>query len=278
MFLARHLGVLEEATFLVAEYPTPSELMISFQNRALDVIIVTADDAIRLASYGQDIRIVSVLGYSEGADAIMARPDLDGVPALKGKVIGFESDVAGAYVLARALDKYGLHPRDVTLRSSRADRMNRMFAQSVVDAVVTYDPHRAALARAGARMIFDTAELPGEFVEVMVTRSEVIARQANQLRQVVDAWNTGLQYLQRNPRAAAEIVAPRDHVSPDQLLASLKFIRFAEPEESRRMLAPNQPEFAQLLKKTAEFGLKYEILPGPVDVGALRDDRIVRPQ
>lgn len=277
LYLARHLEALDENQFLLAEYPTPSEMMISFQNRALDVVVVAADDAIRLASYGQDARIVSVLGYSEGADAILGKQEFDGVPALRGKVIGFESDASGAYVLARALDKYGVHPDDVTLRSSRADRLNRMFSQGVVDALVTYDPHRAALIRAGgARVLFDTAEIPGEIAEVLVARSEIITRETAQLRRVVAAWNAGLAYLRRNPKAAAEIVAARDRLQPDQLLASLKLVRFVEPSEVPAMLAPGDNAFTALLRKTSEFALKYNLIPGPVDIASIRDDRLVR--
>lgn len=276
LFLARHLNALDENQFLVAEYPSPSELMISYQNRALDVVSVTLDDAIRLASHGDDARIVSVLGYSEGADAIMGRPDLEAIGDLRGKVIGFESDASGAYVLARALEKYGVGIDEVTLRSSRADRMNRMFAQAILDAVVTYDPHRAALARAGARSLFDSAEMRGEFIEVLVARSDAIRGFPVQLRKLVEAWDAGLEYLKRNPRAAAEVLAPRDRVTPDQMVASLKLIRFAEAGEAARMLAPGDNTFSELLRKTAEFELKHNLIPSPVNVTALRDDSFVR--
>src|SRR5688572_869309 len=37
LYIARHLEALDEKHFLLAEYPTPSEMMIAFQNRALDV-------------------------------------------------------------------------------------------------------------------------------------------------------------------------------------------------------------------------------------------------
>src|SRR5689334_11429272 len=96
LFVARHLAVLDESAVQVAEYPTVSELLLAFRDRARAAITVTVDDVARLASYGQDLRIVAVLTFSHGADALVGRSDLDGVAALKGRAVAFETDTLGA--------------------------------------------------------------------------------------------------------------------------------------------------------------------------------------
>ena len=277
LFLARHLGELNEAAVQLADYPTASELMLSFQNRALDVITVTIDDVIRLASYGHDVRIVAVLAHSNGADALLGRADLPDVAALRGKSVAFEADTLGAYLLARALDLHGVSPAEVTLRSSRADRLNRFFTMGLADAVVTYDPYRAALLRAGMKVLFDSSRIPGEIVNVLAARASTIAAQLPAARHLVEAWNSGVEYLQANGRMAAEIVARRERTTPDLLASSFGLLRFAGVDESRRELAPDGAALAPVLQKTADFMLAQNLIPKPVDTAPLRDDRLARP-
>jgi NitT/TauT family transport system substrate-binding protein len=278
LFLARHLGALDENVVQIADYPTPSELMLSFQNSALDAITVTLDDVARLASYGHNARIIAVLTYSQGADALLGREDLPDVRSLRGKTIAFEADTLGAYLLARALDKHDVLPAEVTLRSSRADRLNRFFSMSLADAVVTYEPYRSSLIRAGAKVLFDSAEIPGEVVNVLVTRAELLPQNLPALRHLVAAWNRGVEYLKASPRAAAEVVARRERSTTELFVASLRLLRFAGVDESRRALARDGGELAKVLQKTAGFMLAQNLLPKAVDTSPLIDDRATRPE
>ena len=276
LFLARHLAVLDEKAIQIAEYPTVSELLLSFQNRALDAVTVTVDDAARLVSYRQDLRIVAILTYSNGADALVGRSDLPDVAALRGKAVAFETDTLGAYFLARALDRNGLKPQDVIMRSSRADRLNRFISMNLADAVVTYEPYRGSLLRSGGKVLFDSAQLPGEIVHVLAVRSDVLVRHASALRLMMRAWHEAAKYLVEHPRAAAEVVAIRERTTSDLFVASLDLLRFAKPEESSKLLAPGANDFSRMLQATADFMLKFDLLPSPVDTSSLRDDRVVR--
>ncbi len=277
LFLARHLGVLNEKAVQIAEYPTVSELLLSFQNRALDAVTVTADDVARLVGYRQDLRIVAILTYSNGADALVGRSDLADVRALRGKAVAFETDTLGAYFLARALDRNGLSPDDVIMRSSRADRLNRFISMNLADAVVTYEPYRGSLVRSGAKVLFDSSQLPGEIVHVLAVRSDALVRHTAALRQMMKAWHEAAKYLAEHPRAAAEVVSIRERTTPDFFVASLDLLRFATPEESAKLLAPGANDFSRMLQATADFMLKFDLLPAPVDAATLRDDRVVRP-
>jgi NitT/TauT family transport system substrate-binding protein len=277
LFLARHLRVLDEKAIQIAEYPTVSELVLSFQNRALDAIMVTVADAARLASFRHDLRIVAVLTYSNGADAIVGVPSLTDVASLRGKTVVFETDTLGAYFLARALDKAGLAATDVNLRASRADRANRFITMKEADAVVTYEPYRTSLLRLGTKVIFDSSQLPGEIVHVLAVRSDVILRRIADLKRLMQAWHQGAEYLAANSRAAAEVLAIRERLTPDQFVASLDLLRFVKLEESRQLLSPGANDFSRMLQSTADFMLKHDLLPAPVDASSLRDDHVVRP-
>ena len=93
----------------------------------------------------------------------------------------------------------------------------------------------------------------------------------------MEAWNSGVEYLQANGRMAAEIVARRERTTPDLLASSFGLLRFAGLDESRRELAPDGAALAPVLQKTADFMLAQNLIPKPVDTAPLRDDRLARP-
>jgi NitT/TauT family transport system substrate-binding protein len=276
MFVARHNGALNEKVFQIAEYPTASELMLAFQNGALDAITVTLDDVLRLASYGHDVKIVMLTAQSNGADAILGRSNMADLSALKGKTVGFESNTLGAFLLARALEKHGLSPKDLNLSATRVDRLNRQFTVGLVDAVVTYEPYRSTLVRAGAKVLFDSSELPGEIMDALVVRRPVLEQQTAALDSLVSAWMEGLEFLQKDPRAAAAIVARRERTTPEAFVKSLELVRLMGLEENRRAFDPGNAEVMQRLQRTADFMLRYDLLPRPVAVTTLMDGRLVR--
>lgn len=276
LFLGRHLGALDERLINLAEYPTASELMLSFRNRALDVITVTLDDALRLASYGHDVRIISLLARSHGADALVGRKEMADPTSLRGKTVGFESDTLGAYLLAKALDAHGIGPDEVIMRPARVDRLSRQLSMGAVDGLVTYEPHLAAVKRMGGKVLFDSAQIPGQIISVLVARADSLQPQRAALEQVIKGWEAGLQHLQAEPRAAAAIVGPRERQTTDLFVESLKLLRFVSMAENRRLLAPGDSELPALLEKCAGFMARYDLLPRAVAVTALRDDRFVK--
>ena len=276
MFVARHNGALNEKVFQIADYPTASELMLAFQNGALDAITVSLDDVLRLASYGHDVKIVLLTAQSNGADAILGRSNMADLSALKGKTVGFESNTLGAFLLARALEKHGLTPKDLNLSATRVDRLNRQFTVGLMDAVVTYEPYRSALVRAGAKVLFDSTELPGEIMDALVVRRTVLEQQTAALESLVLAWMQGLEFLQKDPRAAASIVARRERTTTEAFVKSLELVRFMDLAENRRVFDPGNADVMQLLQRTADFMLRYDLLPRPVTVTGLMDGRLVR--
>jgi NitT/TauT family transport system substrate-binding protein len=275
-FLARHLRALDPAQIRIAEYPTASELMLSFQNQALDAIATTLDDALRLASYGHAFKILSVLAFSHGFDALVGGSRVSEVQAIRGKVVGFEANSLGAFLLAKALDRHGIKAGEIILRPWRIDRLNRQLTARVIDAAVTYDPYRSLLLQAGARVIFDSADIPGESCSVLLVRGDALPTHAQALRQVIQGWSEGLRFLQSQGTKAAAAMTGGGHTDVDAFLASMNLLRFVQPGENVRLLGSGEESLDILLSRTAEFMLQYDLLPKPVTVAGLRDNRFLQ--
>src|SRR5262249_40657375 len=84
LYLARELGYMDPKMVQLVEYPSASEVMRAFRNQAIDGMVITLDEMFGLAADGLQPRAILVVDISHGADAILARPGMPTMKALKG--------------------------------------------------------------------------------------------------------------------------------------------------------------------------------------------------
>lgn len=85
--MARKQNQLPSSVRLV-EYASGAEVLSAFRNRSIDLAAVTLDEAISLAEHDASLRVGLVLDHSNGADALVARPDIRQLADLKGRSVG----------------------------------------------------------------------------------------------------------------------------------------------------------------------------------------------
>src|SRR5687768_8198121 len=74
LFLARDLGYFDSAKVQIVNCPGTPEIHRSFQNYAIEVATVTLDEALQLSQTQPDVRIICAIDFSNGADALLAKP------------------------------------------------------------------------------------------------------------------------------------------------------------------------------------------------------------
>lgn len=275
LFLARSLGYFDERRIQLVEFPSAAEMLFAYRNRVIDAATVTTDDVLRLAADGRSERVVLVLGVSNGADAVLAKPPTTSAADLKGHKIAVESNSLGSYVLARALDSAGLTLADVQLISGRIDRHDRELTVGTADVVVTYEPFLSRILRRGTTSVFDSAKMPGEIAEVLVVPAQLAAQPPAALSELKTAWFRALEYLAAQPDDAIQRMAPREAITPAQFRQSLDLVRFADLAENRRLLAAPTATLPAQMQKMADFMVRAKMLPQTVDTAALVSDRLI---
>lgn len=236
LHLARTLGVVDESRVEFVEFPSAPEMMQAFRNGVIDAATVTTDDVLRLADDGHDFRIVLVMDYSLGLDAILARPEVKDVAALKGRTVAVESSSLGAYILASGLAAAKRSPSDVKILSTRADRMDRELAAGAVDAVVCSEPHRTLLLRQGLHSIYDSSVLYTDVMTMVVVQAPLAQNPPAALRDVAAVWLRGVDYLQQNRNDAVRQIAPRQRLTPAEVVDALSRARFSGEKDNFRQL------------------------------------------
>lgn len=264
VYLARELGLLSADQVRLVEFGSTTDVMKAFRNELLDAAMVTLDESLQLLAQGERLKIVLVVDVSGGGDAILGQPYMTAMSDLKGKRVGLESSALGAYVLTRALDIHHLARSMLTLVPLEVDSHYRAFQEQQVDAVVTFEPTKTRLQALGAKVLFDSRELPGEIVDILVVHERVMSQQARHIAHLVDAWYQALDYLNTEPEPAANIMSKRHGITPQALTAGLAGLRFPNASENQQLIQGTDPDLLPVARRLASLMLDAQLIDGAV--------------
>lgn len=155
-----------------------------------DGVSATNMDTLSIPSgSGVDTTALIVGDFSNGNDAVILKGE-GGLEDLAGMPVNLVELSVSHYLLARALDSVGLAERDLdgVINTSDAD-MIAAFQTDDVQAVVTWNPLVSTIMESPeANMLFDSSDIPGEIIDMMVVNTEVLEANPDFGRALVGAW------------------------------------------------------------------------------------------
>ena len=155
-----------------------------------DGVSATNMDTLSIPSGGGvDTTALIVGDYSNGNDAVILKGDGD-LTALAGMPVNLVELSVSHYLLARGLDCVGLSEADLdgVINTSDAD-MIAAFATDDVQAVVTWNPLVSEILNdPAATKLFDSSDIPGEIIDLMVVNTETLAANPDFGKALVGAW------------------------------------------------------------------------------------------
>ena len=242
LFLATRMGSLPPEEFRFVEFSNSSAVGRGFRNNALEAACLTMDEVFYALQDGMDPVVLIVLDESCGADVLLAHKGINSLSELKGKRIGVEIAAVETYTLTRALQSVGLSVKDVIPVYLPIEKHLEAFQSGSVDAVVTYEPVRTKLLKAGAVDLFNSSKIPGEIVDVLVVRRDYLQNHPERGKLLQQSWFLALAQMRRSPHESAKIMALREKVSSEEFETSLKGLHLPDQEESRLLLGGDTPK------------------------------------
>jgi NitT/TauT family transport system substrate-binding protein len=260
LYLARELGRLDPQAVQLVEYPSASEVLRAFRNQAIDGMVISLDELFGLAVDGLQPRVVVVVDVSHGADVVVGRPGMRTMRDLAGKSVAVEGGALGAFVLSRALTLAGMQPGDVKVVHLESNEQPSAFEKGLVDGAVTFDPYRTQLLKAGAATLFDSTRIPGEIVDLLAVRADVLEKRPDAVRALLTGWFGATDYMQREPRDAAQRMGVRQQTSGEQFLEAQRGLHVPSREENLKMLGGPTPELAVTGRRLMALMLEARLL------------------
>ncbi|MDP2869603.1 ABC transporter substrate-binding protein [Methyloversatilis sp.] len=232
LVLARERGLIDPANLRVVELESSGESARQLRNGLLEAAGLTLAEAIELASSGMDIKVVAILSLSKGADAVVAQPGFANAAALKGARIGMENSALADVMLQRLLEAGALQRDALSLSRLPVFEHENALMRGRVDAVITFEPVLSSLVSAGYRVLLDSADMPGEVVDVLVVRSEALSARPAQVRALLRAFEDGRLALLAQPQEAARTLAAGTDLDTVAYLRALGKVRLLALEDS----------------------------------------------
>lgn len=159
----------------VTQFNDYVESMNQYTAGAFDAVTLTNMDGLSIpAAGGVDTTAVIVGDFSNGNDALILK-DKDKLEDVKGQNVNLVEFSVSHYLLARALESIGSSERDVKVVNTSDADMVAAYQTPDVTAVVTWNPLVSSILEdASAKKVFDSAQIPGEIIDLMVANTDVL--------------------------------------------------------------------------------------------------------
>jgi NitT/TauT family transport system substrate-binding protein len=275
LYLAHNLRLFDPRTIRLVEMPSATTVARALRNESLDVAALTLDEALTLMQFVPDLRIILVMDRSVGADALVVKPGIQTLAALKSKRIGVENSAVGAVLLDAALRAGKLRTGDVKLVPVAVNLHERYYLSNQVDALVTFEPHKSRLLAAGAQNLFDSGDTPGLIVDVLVTRASVIRQREAELKALIEAHFKALNHFYRHETEAIEIIASYLGVGREDVGRLAEGITIPDLTDNRRLLLGKAPGLKAAVDALIRMMLERRLLFTKIQSGNILDGRLL---
>lgn len=274
LHLAQSLGALDADQIRLVSLVNTSQIASALRNGSVAAGTVTLDSAITLISEGVDLQVILVMDFSHGADALLAKPGIVSLEALRGKRVAVENAAVGGVMLDATLAAAKLAPGDIEIIPLTVNQHLDAYQSGQVDAVVTFDPVRSELLALGAHSLFDSSKIPGRIVDVLAVRSELSDSYAPQLKALVAAHFRALDYMEREPRDSYTRIAPYLGLAVEQVEQQFAGIVIPSLGDNHRLLG-DEAELNATARALAELMYKQQLLLGLPELGFIATARFL---
>jgi NitT/TauT family transport system substrate-binding protein len=268
-YLAKSLGFYDNSTIELVGFTDIAGVFRAYREQRITCCAGTIAEILQVAGTLPNQQVIFVIDQSAGADAIVAKPRITQLADLKGQRIGTDMMPLSSQMLTSALEKANLKLSDVKLVNfGMADQLEAYKADRV-DAVITFDPFRTQLVKAGAKTIFDSTQIPNQIVDVMLTSQANLSQHGPALKILTAGFFKAVDYLQQNPVDAIARMAARQKITPDEFAASLKLIKLIDRGTNQTMLDPTQTPLIKVTDQLNQFMVTQKLIPQAVNFKSL---------
>jgi NitT/TauT family transport system substrate-binding protein len=173
----------------VTQFNDYVESMNQYTARAFDAVTLTNMDGLSIpAAGGVDTTAVIVGDFSNGNDAIILKGKAN-LADVKGQNVNLVEFSVSHYLLARALESIKLSEKDVKVVNTSDADMVAAYKTADVTAVVTWNPLVSTILQEPTAMkVFDSSQVPGEIIDLMVANSAVLKDNPNFGKALAGIW------------------------------------------------------------------------------------------
>jgi NitT/TauT family transport system substrate-binding protein len=168
-----------------------------------DACVMTNMDALTIpAAGGVDSTALIVGDFSNGNDGVVLKGRGKTLLDIKGQKVNLVELSVSHYLLVRALASVNLRERDLKIINTSDADIVAAFSAAATSAVVTWKPQLSAVLSApNAQLVFDSSKIPGEILDLMVVKTDVLNANPKLGKALVGAWYETLALMLKDDAA-----------------------------------------------------------------------------
>lgn len=183
-----------------------------------------------------DLKVILVTDYSEGAEGLVVTKDISTPKDLKGKRIGIQGSLSGSeFIVTTYLRDKGLSPRDLVMVDIEPQSILAEMPNNIQGGY-TWDPFLSLASAKGHRILFTTADTPGMIPDIIAFRGRITSDRAKGIRGFTKAWFEAVDYWDKHPEQAAQIIAKVTGLSIAEI--NRNGCRQLNAQENRKVFTP----------------------------------------
>ena len=150
----------------------------AFSAGKIDGVTCVATDALVNGANGAKSKLIALLDYSDGSDAIVGKPGINSIKDLKGQKVGLELTLVEHLLLLKALELNGMSQSDVELVNTPTNETPQTLASGKVAAIGAWYPSSGQALKqvAGSKKIFSSSEVKGLIYDVLAVNPTSFAK------------------------------------------------------------------------------------------------------
>jgi len=197
----------------------------AFVAKNIDACAMTNMEALDMpAAAGVDTTAILLGDYSNGNDAVITRQNLT-LAQIPGKQVMLVEKTVSQYLFERAMALNGLAAQIKQVRyinTSDSDIAYAFLADSSKPAVVTWKPLVSQIMKSkDVKMVFNSSQIPGEIMDLLVVRTEVLNRPDGSgqkfAKAISGAWYELMAQMAQSGPTADKVLAGIAEASKDTL-------------------------------------------------------------
>jgi NitT/TauT family transport system substrate-binding protein len=154
------------------------------------------------AAGGVDSTVLIVGDFSNGNDGVVLKGKGKSLTDIKGQRVNLVELSVSHYLLARALGSVGMRERDLKIVNTSDADIVAAFSAPATTAVVTWKPQLSeVLSAPNAQLVFDSSKIPGEILDLMVVKTDVLNANPKLGKALAGAWYETLALMFKNDAA-----------------------------------------------------------------------------
>lgn len=273
-YIAKDQGFFEDVKVDIVRFSSWRDNMLSLYKGQTDITHASYFNALYYSEKGEKGKIILRTETIEGGEGFVVKNAIQNKEQLKGKTIAVETGTDEHFLLYKALNSFGLQPKDVTLLSVSSGEASQKFINNEVDGCFTYEPFMSEAASKGdGRIVSTTKDYPGYMIDVLVGSSELIDKRKKDVITVIRAWYKAQEYLKNNPEKGFTLMAGNEKMESSDFGAFYASFSFYTIQDNQSYL--KSEEFYHKLDDIKTFLLSEGFLKEKMDVRNLVDANIV---